>query len=92
MTPLSISQHSGTDPESVGMIAPVSGDVNGLVGDNYVIAVSGHNGATTNVPYLLRARVSTPKDEASCASRTFTTRPRPSRRSRRSRPGPTLSS
>ncbi len=77
MTPLSISQHSGTDPESVGAIAPVNGDDAGLVGDNYVIAVSGHNGATSNLPYLLRARVTTPKAEASCLPRTFAVNPMP---------------
>ena len=63
MTPLSISQHHGTDPESVGVIAPVNGD--------YMIAVSGYNGATSPDPYLVRARVFTPTDEASCAARTF---------------------
>ena len=76
MTPLSISQHPGTDPESVGIIAPVSGSapsagVSGLVGGNYAIAVSGYNGATSKDPYLLRARVSTPPEEATCPARTF---------------------
>ncbi|HEV8404110.1 MAG TPA: PxKF domain-containing protein [Candidatus Limnocylindrales bacterium] len=77
MTPLSISQHSGTDPESVGVIAPVSGDTTALVSGNYVVAVSGHNGATSNLPYLLRARVTTPTDEATCPARTFPNSPMP---------------
>jgi hypothetical protein len=63
MTPLSISQHHGSDPESVGVIAPVDGD--------YVIQVTGYNGASSNDPYLVRARVFTPTDEASCAPRTL---------------------
>ncbi len=65
MTPISISQHRGTDPESVGAIAPVSGD--------YVVAVTGYNGATSNSPYLLRARVTAPPAEATCPARSFTT-------------------
>jgi uncharacterized protein YjbI with pentapeptide repeats len=64
MTPISISQHRGTDPESVGAIAPVDGD--------YVVAVTGYNGATSNDPYLLRARVTAPPAEASCPARSFT--------------------
>ncbi|HLY15207.1 MAG TPA: PxKF domain-containing protein [Candidatus Limnocylindrales bacterium] len=64
MTPISISQHRGTDPESVGAIAPVTGD--------YVVAVTGYNGATSNDPYLLRARVTSPPAEASCPPRSFT--------------------
>ncbi|MGH2464097.1 MAG: hypothetical protein ACRDGI_01405, partial [Candidatus Limnocylindrales bacterium] len=63
MTPISISQHRGTDPESVGAIAPVSGE--------YVVAVTGYNGATSNDPYLLRARVTAPPAEASCPARSF---------------------
>ena len=63
LTPLSISQHHGTDPESVGAIAPVDGD--------YVVAVSGYNGSTSNDPYLVRARVFTPTSDASCDARSF---------------------
>lgn len=63
LTPLSISQHPGTDPESVGAIAPVSG--------NYIVAVTGYNGSTSNDPYLLRARVTTPAADASCPARTL---------------------
>src|SRR5262249_50722747 len=57
------SQHEGTDPESVGVIAPVDGD--------YTVAVSGYNGATSNDPYLLRMRVTTPSDALQCPARTF---------------------
>jgi len=63
LTPLSISQHPGTDPESVGAIAPVDG--------NYIVAVTGYNGATSTNPYLLRARVTTPAADASCPARTL---------------------
>ncbi len=71
MVPLSISAHRGTDPESVGVIAPVNGDATVSVAGNYVIAVSGYNGATSNLPYLLRAQVSTPPAEAACTARAF---------------------
>ncbi|MGH2513318.1 MAG: PPC domain-containing protein, partial [Candidatus Limnocylindrales bacterium] len=63
LTPLSISQHRGTDAESVGAIAPVDGD--------YVVAVTGYNGATSDDPYLLRARVTSPPAEAACPARSF---------------------
>ena len=63
MTPLSISQHHGTDPESVGVIAPVDGD--------YVIQVSGYNGKESDDPYLVRARVFTPTSESTCVARLF---------------------
>ena len=63
MTPLSISQHRGSDAESVGTVAPVDG--------SYMIAVSGYNGATSLNPYLLRARVTPPRPDAACPARTF---------------------
>jgi uncharacterized protein YjbI with pentapeptide repeats len=63
LTPLSISQHRGSDAESVGVIAPVTG--------NYVVAVSGYNGATSVNPYLLRVRATTPPPATTCAARTF---------------------
>ena len=63
MTPLSISQHSGTDPESVGVIAPVDGA--------YTVQVTGYGAATSPNPYLLRVRAFTPADEATCPARVF---------------------
>src|SRR5262245_10369487 len=71
MPPLSISQHPGTDPESVGAIAPAATSGDPLPGGNYVVAVSGHNNATSNQPYLLRVRVTRPGPGATCPGRTF---------------------
>ena len=63
MTPLSISQHSGTDPESVGVIAPVDGD--------YTVQVTGYGQAISPNPYLVRVRAFTQAAEATCPARVF---------------------
>ena len=63
LTPLSVSLHRGTEAETVGAVAPVDGD--------YVVAVTGYNAATSNEPYLLRARVTNPTAAATCPARSF---------------------
>ncbi len=63
-TPLSISQHRGTDNEAVGAIAPVDGD--------YIVQVSGHNTESSVNPYTIRVRGFTPEDPTQCTPRTLT--------------------